>query len=78
MLLCAFFFSIVVAPWSTHGEEPYLSIFHGMLCLYLLGIALAVATYDGEVAIHGLQIFQALNALLIWGIGDLTITGDGP
>lgn len=77
-LLSAFVFAIVVSPWSGHYSAVFLWSFRGILCLYLVGVGFAVAMFDGESAIHGLQIFQMLNAILIWAVGEMTITNDGP
>jgi hypothetical protein len=77
-LLCAFAYAVAVSPWSGSDPSAFLWLFWAMLGLYVACIGLAVALYRGEPAIHGLQVFQALNAAMIWIIGTITITHDGP
>ena len=77
-LLAAFLYAVVASPWSSHDPSVFLWPFWCLLSVYVVGIVYAVVQFKGEEAIHGLQIFQALNAFIIWAIGTIAITHDGP
>jgi hypothetical protein len=77
LLLIAFAYAVAVSPWSDHGRWGVLIWpFWILLGLFVVALAYSVIWFQGNRAVHFLQLLQVPSAAFIWLIGTMVITHD--